>query len=88
MITDFSSDVQVHATHFRDQLVVRNCHGHGPEQRLQVVRQFGPSAVALPGGVERDEDARVAVDGDGLPQESDALGSVLEGRLETERACV
>eukprot|EP00955_Chlamydomonas_euryale_P086637 364232-Chlamydomonas_euryale.AAC.1 len=52
--------------HLCDELVVRHRHGDRAEELLEVVRQLGPSAVALAGGVQRDKDAGVAVDLDGL----------------------
>ena len=62
-----------------DEGVVGDHHGHGPEQRLEVVRELGAARVAR---VHRDEDGELRVDVDVRVLEHDALLVALDGALE------
>lgn len=51
----------LHATHLRDELVVRTPHCHRPEEGLEIVGKLAAASVFFSGRVERNEDARVQI---------------------------
>mmetsp|Transcript_19355 Transcript_19355/g.46759 ORF Transcript_19355/g.46759 Transcript_19355/m.46759 type:complete len:417 (+) Transcript_19355:7106-8356(+) len=68
--------------HLPNQSVIRRRHSHGAEELLEVIREFGASAVAFPRGVEGHEDAGVGVDVDDRPEEVHLSALFLESCLD------